>query len=746
MPTTFNWIFLGIPRNSGNRIIQIDPREGNADAENASALVGARFGSGGSPLYNAIRSATTINNGGSGSVLETDNTVSNDQFDTDVGSGTQRLTQDGMARYGVTVTYADGSTATLTAVIAQSTTGELFLAPPPNTSQAVLAAKPIVSVTIDSVLDDTGQNLIADRDMIGWDNGYVDGTAGADSIGGGYVEPVATGSDRIDGGDGLSGAGWNDDRVRAGAGNDTINAGAGNDVIDAGADNDLIVLTGAFGNDTIIGGTGSDTLGGAGLTAAATVSFANGTGTFSGGGASSAATFTTIETVVTGSGADMINAANNGAAARFEMGEGDDAFTGGLGAETVDGGGGNDRIATGGGRDSILAGAGNDMVDGGNEADTIDGGAGDDVLGGGSGDDIASGGAGNDSLSGGDGNDRLSGGDGNDVLNGDTGTDTLTGGYGNDRFVVGSGDLIADFGTGNTGAIDDGDPANNDFADLTGYYNASNLAIINASRMDAGLPEYSTPLGWLRADQADGRLNSITAANGFGSDFTLTIQNDSISVEGALLTTDNTGVVCFGADAWIDTANGRVRAGDLQVGTLVRTRDAGLQPLRWIGRRTLSRTALAAQPGLRPIRIRQNALGQGLPVADLVVSPQHRVLVRSRIAQRMFDSPEVLVAAKQLCQIDGIDIAEDLDTVTYVHFLFDAHQIVFANGAETESLHTGDEALKSVGPAAREEIFAIFPALRNGAGHPAARTLTSGRMARKLAVRHVQNNRPLVET
>ncbi|MDO5620382.1 MAG: Hint domain-containing protein [Paracoccus sp. (in: a-proteobacteria)] len=203
-------------------------------------------------------------------------------------------------------------------------------------------------------------------------------------------------------------------------------------------------------------------------------------------------------------------------------------------------------------------------------------------------------------------------------------------------------------------------------------------------------------------------------------------------------------VPCFSADALIETARGPVRAGDLTVGDMVRTRDAGMQPLRWVGRKELSAADLAAAPKLRPIRIAAGALGAGLPATDLVVSPQHRVLVRSKIAQKMFGTDEVLVAAKQLCQIEGIDIAADMAGVTYVHFLFDDHQIVFSNGAETESMFTGPEALKSVGKAAVEEIFAIFPELRDGAERPAARMLTSGRMARKLAVRHAQNNRPLV--
>ncbi len=205
------------------------------------------------------------------------------------------------------------------------------------------------------------------------------------------------------------------------------------------------------------------------------------------------------------------------------------------------------------------------------------------------------------------------------------------------------------------------------------------------------------------------------------------------------------GVPCFAGDTLIETARGPVAASDLVVGDMVRTRDAGFQPVRWVGQRRLSAARLAQARNLVPIRIKAGALGANTPATDLVVSPQHRVLVRSRIAQKMFGVDEVLVAAKQLLQIDGIDLATDLAGVTYVHLLLDDHAIVFSNGAETESLHTGTEALKSVGPAARDEIFSIFPELRDGAAERAgARMMPSGRMARRLAVRHLENRKPLV--
>lgn len=211
--------------------------------------------------------------------------------------------------------------------------------------------------------------------------------------------------------------------------------------------------------------------------------------------------------------------------------------------------------------------------------------------------------------------------------------------------------------------------------------------------------------------------------------------------------TDRSCFPCFVRGTLIETERGAIAVENLVPGMKVLTRDRGAQPLRWIGSRVLCSKALAVSPHMRPIRIGRGALGNGLPQRDLLVSPQHRILVRSRIAQKMFGAPEVLVAAKQLLQINGIDVARDPPTVEYFHVLFDRHEVVLAEGAETESLYTGREALKSVGLGAQREIFALFPGLRDGdadGGPAGARILASGRMGRKLAVRHAQHGKALV--
>ncbi|WP_237168272.1 Hint domain-containing protein [Paracoccus shandongensis] len=209
-----------------------------------------------------------------------------------------------------------------------------------------------------------------------------------------------------------------------------------------------------------------------------------------------------------------------------------------------------------------------------------------------------------------------------------------------------------------------------------------------------------------------------------------------------------TGAVpCFAMDTLIDTVTGPRPVEALQPGDLILTRDHGPQVLRWQGGTQVTREGLETRPNLRPILIRQGALGAGSPRRDLVVSPQHRILVRSRIAHRLFQDAEILVAAKHLVGLPGIEVIVPAQGVRYFHLLFDRHEIVMSEGAWSESLYTGPEALKSVSDAARREILALFPELVRGTAPAPARRLLTGREARQLSERQSRNigKRSLVE-
>lgn len=338
------------------------------------------------------------------------------------------------------------------------------------------------------------------------------------------------------------------------------------------------------------------------------------------------------------------------------------------------------------------------------------------------------------------GADTLDGGDGDDLLFGGGGDDVLIGGVGDDTFAPGTGhDTIADFGNA-SGSAKDGDPSNNDFVDLSGFY--------SQDRYDAAVAEglidpavIDNPFAWMRADFADdGILND--AAAGWDDASSLTLRNGGAAVDERLLTFESTGVICFTSGSLITTDQGEIPVEALGPGSRVLTMDAGYQTIRWIGSREFDESALRAQPNLRPIRIMAGSLGHNAPQRDLVVSPQHRILIKSAVAQRMFGVDEVLIPAKLLLACPGVFVDESVNSVTYWHFLFDCHHIVFANGLPAESLFTGPEAMKSVSPAARREILTIFPQLAEMTATSlprAARDLVKGPRARKLMERIVKN-------
>ena len=202
-------------------------------------------------------------------------------------------------------------------------------------------------------------------------------------------------------------------------------------------------------------------------------------------------------------------------------------------------------------------------------------------------------------------------------------------------------------------------------------------------------------------------------------------------------------VPCFVAGTLIRTADTERPVETLRPGELVWTRDHGLQPIRWIGHRDLSAADLSRTPCLQPIRIDANALGPSQPSRPLTISRQHRILVSSTIARRMFGSDELLVAARHLTALPGIHEVSDAGNITFYHLMLDRHEVLMSEGALTESFYPGKQALAAIGPQA-EEILALFPQLRDDPdSYAAARAFAEGRRARALADRHLRNGQQL---
>ncbi|MGV6847971.1 MAG: Hint domain-containing protein [Marinibacterium sp.] len=207
--------------------------------------------------------------------------------------------------------------------------------------------------------------------------------------------------------------------------------------------------------------------------------------------------------------------------------------------------------------------------------------------------------------------------------------------------------------------------------------------------------------------------------------------------------TDN--FACFGQGTRIATRSGEIAVEDLTIGDLLCTADGSCKPLRLVLSQTVNEHQLRDAPGLRPVRITAGALGGGLPVRDLIVSPQHRMLVDSRIARRMFGNDEVLVTAKKLTALPGIARDRRARAVTYYHLVLDRHDVLIAEGAPSESFFAGPMALAALPASARAEIEAVFrDAATRRTPEFAARPIPGGNRQKQLVRRHARNGRPVL--
>jgi hypothetical protein len=149
--------------------------------------------------------------------------------------------------------------------------------------------------------------------------------------------------------------------------------------------------------------------------------------------------------------------------------------------------------------------------------------------------------------------------------------------------------------------------------------------------------------------------------------------------------------VCFAEGTLITTQDGIVPVEALTLGDMIVTVDRIEQaaaPVKWIGRRRMplrSPQGVLVAAELLPVRICKDAFGAGLPSRDLVVSPDHCLLIDDK-----------LVPAKLLVNDMSIVLATDMHAVTYYHVELDRHAALLAEGLPAESyLDTGNRAFFS---------------------------------------------------
>ena len=149
------------------------------------------------------------------------------------------------------------------------------------------------------------------------------------------------------------------------------------------------------------------------------------------------------------------------------------------------------------------------------------------------------------------------------------------------------------------------------------------------------------------------------------------------------LAVSDLGPACFVAGTLIETPDGPRPIETLTEADLVITKDAGPQPVQMVCHRATDATGDHA-----PIRFRKGVIGNS---RDLLVSPQHRVLVTGWWAELFFGEDEVLIAAKHLVGVfEGICV-EPQRVVDYYHLILSDHHLLISEGAISESFDLGGD-------------------------------------------------------
>jgi len=194
-------------------------------------------------------------------------------------------------------------------------------------------------------------------------------------------------------------------------------------------------------------------------------------------------------------------------------------------------------------------------------------------------------------------------------------------------------------------------------------------------------------------------------------------------------------VPCFALGTRISTPNGLVEVSELCVGDCVLTHSLLAERIKWVCVFHQRRT----QPEKWPVCIPAHAFGWGRPHADLVLSPQHRLVIGAfRQAVGLSDTP-CLVPAKSLVGYKGIRWMRGRHSQTWVHFALGSHQAVWANGCLTESLLLGPQVVGGLSKAEQRHLTAMFSRNLNDDdlnGPPAFPLKTVGKM------RTILKNRP----
>ncbi len=224
----------------------------------------------------------------------------------------------------------------------------------------------------------------------------------------------------------------------------------------------------------------------------------------------------------------------------------------------------------------------------------------------------------------------------------------------------------------------------------------------------AGLASGVTIAGFTHTDTID--LTGFAASSKTFASNALTLSNgtarETLDITGSFTTasfviqSDHAGgtlieVTCFARGTRIASARGQVPVEDLQIGDQVQTLHAGLQKIKWIGRRRFA-APFCNHPKILPIHIRAGAIGYGVPARDLFVSPGHAIAIDG-----------ALIHASRL--VNGVTITQQPQAaqVEYFHIELATHEVIFAENLAAET-YRGEAFRRQFQNAA--EFHVLYPA------------------------------------
>lgn len=309
--------------------------------------------------------------------------------------------------------------------------------------------------------------------------------------------------------------------------------------------------------------------------------------------------------------------------------------------------------------------------------------------------------------------------------------------------TVSLGSFTGTFGGQDVYVVDQSTPGFDSGGDPTGtFYRDDAIALVD----DSGTVLQFVSWMGNTVTATEGPANGTSSTDvGFTDE---SVQSDDGGTSYFAQSVSNKGSIpaCYAPGTLIDTPLGPRCIEQLREGDQIWTADNGAQTIRWIWNGTVPIEDV--RNDAYPVLIRAGALAPGLPNDDLIVSPQHRMLVGAAGQLEDHFEDEVFVPARSLTSLPGIRLMRGKKSVRWHHLACERHEVVRANGCLSESLYLGPMVLRNLPRNIRDmlrSVYAHSPSDEALNGPLARNCLNVGQVERSLRNSRRHTKRPWLE-